>query len=294
MDARGRAVAATLLSSFFWGSSFPVISYGVKLADPVLFLFLRFLFAMPMAIVVMFLLKMRFRRVLGSHRMWTLGALNAVAFMMQYLAQAWTTATNTALLVNMYIIFVGIGSVMFLKERFTWKLGLAICIGFLGVFLIETNAGTVGFSSRSLSGDLLALCAGIVWCVYIISSKILLSKKKKKERFTPEELTCGVCITTQIPLLFLLPFLRFDVGIDLVRVVPLALYLAAFTTLLAYLLWYKGLSELSAIMTSILLMMEIAFAAIISYLWLGERFGLWTIVGGLFICMAAALSATND
>jgi drug/metabolite transporter (DMT)-like permease len=294
MDAKGRAVAATLLSSLFWGSSFPVIEYGVRSADPRLFLFLRFLFAMPMAFAVMALLKFRLGRVLGSFHVWLLGSLNAVAFMTQYMAQAWTTATNTALLVNLYLVFVGLGSVMFLKEKFTWKLGVAGCIGFFGVFLIETNAGSIGFSSHSLIGDLLALFSGTVWGAYIIISKILLSRKKKKEQLSPEELTCGVCITTFIPLLFLLPFLRFDTVMGQPKIVLLAVYLAVFSTVLAYLLWYKGLKELSAIMTSVLLMMEIAFAAIISYLWLGERFTLWTGIGGIFICAAAALSAMND
>lgn len=294
MNAKGRGVAATLLSSLFWGSSFPVIGYGVKLADPVLFLFLRFMLAAPLGLAVMAVLKLRIGRVLGSRQVWLLGALNAIAFMMQYIAQAWTTATNTALMINLYLVFVGVGSVVFLKERFGWKLAAALCIGFIGVFLIEFDAGNFSLSSKSLAGDLLALFAGLVWSAYIILSKILLSRGKKKERFSPEELTCGVCFTTFMPLLFLGPFLNLSIVGPFSTVFLLALYLAIFTTIIAYLLWYKGLKELSAMMTSVLLLMEVAFAAMISYLWLGERFDLWTSLGGLMVCSAAALSALTD
>jgi drug/metabolite transporter (DMT)-like permease len=291
MDAKGRAVAATLLSSLFWGSSFPVIGYGVKLVDPMLFLFLRFAMAAPLALVVMALLRVRPKRLLASPQVWLLGALNSVAFVMQYIAQEWTGATNTALMINLYLVFVGIGSIAFLHEHPSWRLGVAVCIGFLGVTIIETGGGSVGFSWNAMKGDLLALAAGGVWAVYIILSKMLLSKKSPKKRFSPEELTCGVCITTLVPLLFMAPQLSFEtVGME-PSVIPLALYLAIFTTILAYLLWYKGLKELSATSTSVLLLLEIAFAAIISYLWLDERLDFWTGIGGLLVCTAAVLSA---
>jgi len=61
----------------------------------------------------------------------------------------------------------------------------------------------------------------------------------------------------------------------------------------AYLLWYKGLKELTAMVTSVLLLLEIASAAILSYIFLGDQFGLGTIIGGIVICISAFLAALN-
>jgi drug/metabolite transporter (DMT)-like permease len=293
MDAKNRAVAATLLSSLFWGSSFPVIAYGVTLASPTLFLFLRFLMAAPIALIMMTILKIDLRAPLRSGSVWLLGILNALAFIMQYIAQAWTGATNVALFINLYLVFVGIESVLFLKERFTWKLGAALGLGFFGVFLVETNAGQALVSYGTLRGDLLALCAGLIWSAYIILSKIVLTKKSPMNGLSPEQLTGGVCVTTLVPIFLIVPFTNLGNIGNLSLIISLAAYLSIFTTIIAYLLWYKGLKELSAMVTSVLLLLEIIFAAILSYIFLGDQFGPGTIIGGIIICISAFLAAIN-
>jgi drug/metabolite transporter (DMT)-like permease len=286
-------VAATVLSSFFWGSSFPVIAYGVALASPTLFLFLRFLMAAPIALIMMTVLKIDLRAPLRSGAVWLLGIINALAFIMQYIAQAWTGATNVALFVNLYLVFVGIGSVLFLKEKFTWKLGLALGLGFLGVFLVETNAGHALVSFETMIGDLLAFCGGLMWSIYIILSKIVLTKKGPASGLSPEQLTGGVCLTTLLPIFLIVPFTDLGTIRDFPLIISLAAYLSIFSTIIAYLLWYKGLKELSAMVTSVLLLLEIASAAILSYIFLGDQFGLGTIIGGIIICISAFLAALN-
>ena len=293
MDLKTRATVATLVSSFFWGSSFPVIGYGVKFINPFLFLFLRFLIAVPVALVVFIALKKPLLPALRSGTVWFLGALNALAFVLQYAAQGWTSATNVALFINLYIIFVAVGSVTFLKERPSWPLGVAIGLGFVGVYLVETNAGTASISFETVKGDIFALIAGLVWSVYIILSKMILSVGEKKDRLSPEQLTGGVCITTLVPLSFVLPLVIQGPIEQYPIVIGLAIYLAVFTTILAYLLWYNGLKELSAIATQVLVLLEVAFAAIISFVVFKDRFGPGTVLGGLIICIAAFLATYN-
>jgi drug/metabolite transporter (DMT)-like permease len=293
MEVKQRAVAATLLSSLFWGSSFPVIAYGVTLANPVLFLFLRFMIAAPMALIIMTAFGIDLRRPLLSSAVWFLGFLNAMAFIMQYVAQTWTTATNAALFINLYIIFVGAGSVMFLKEKITWRLGAAIGLGIFGTALIETQGGTTAVSWETFRGDLLSLLAGLIWSIYIILSKVLLMRSTKTKAITPEQLTGGVCLTTLMPLFLILPFTNLGTIHNFPNLVLTATYLAIFTTILAYLLWYKGLKTLSATVTSVLVLLEVAFAAIISFIFLGDRFSTGAAFGGVIICIGAFLAATN-
>jgi drug/metabolite transporter (DMT)-like permease len=293
MDVKGRAVAATLLSSLFWGSSFPVIAYGVTLGNPVLFLFLRFMIAAPLALIIMTAFGIDMKRPLLSSAVWFLGFLNAMAFIMQYIAQTWTTATNAALFINLYIIFVAAGSVMFLKEKVTWKLWVAVGLGIIGTALIETKGGVTVASWETFRGDLLSLFAGLIWSIYIILSKVLLMRTAKTKVITPEQLTGGVCLTTLMPLFLIVPFTDLGTIHNFPNLVLTATYLAIFTTILAYLLWYKGLEKLSATVTSVLVLLEVAFAAIISFIFLGDRFNMGTVVGGAIICIGAFLAAMN-
>jgi drug/metabolite transporter (DMT)-like permease len=285
MDTRNRAVAATVVSSFLWGSSFVVAGYGIGMADPMLFLLLRFLIATPIVVLVW-----PFRRALKSRIIWILAAFNAAAFVMQYIALGWTSATNVALLISMDLVFVSAASVYFLSEKATWRLGVSLSLGMAGVFLVEYGAGPIDISSEALWGDLLSLGAALSWTVYIILSKKALSGEND---LSAEELTAGVCIATTVPLLFVLPFVSFSGGTDWTSVLMLSAYLAVFTTILAYVLWYRGLKHLPASTTSIILLLEIAFAAILAYIFLGERVGPFTIVGGAMICAAALLAVTG-
>jgi drug/metabolite transporter (DMT)-like permease len=183
---------------------------------------------------------------------------------------------------------------MFLKERLTWKLIAALGLGILGTVLIEINGKDASVSWETFRGDILALFAGLIWSIYIILSKVVLTKTGPKKAMTPEQLTGGVCLTSLMPLFLIVPFTNLGTIESLSGLIISAAYLAVFTTILAYLLWYKGLEQLSATVTSVLVMLEVAFAAIISYIALGDRFGLGTILGGFILCLGAFLAAINS
>lgn len=290
MDEKRAAVGAVLLSSFFWGSSFAVASASVDFASPVFSLLLRFFIAAPLAIGVMLFLKIPLRATLTDSTVWVLGILNAAAFMMQYGALVWTSATNVALLISMDLIFVGVGAAIILGETVTWRLGVSVFLGLVGVVLVETGMGSASVSFESLKGDLLALGAGLTWTAYILLSKKSLSEGNK---MSAEQLTVGVCVSTTVPLMFLIPFANVGETTNWPLVLMFATYLAVFTTILSYFLWYKGLKVLPATVTSVLLLLEIAFAAILAYVFLGERVGLGTIIGGTLICTAAVMAALS-
>jgi drug/metabolite transporter (DMT)-like permease len=283
MDKRERAVAFTLASSFLWGSSFVVVGYGVGVVDPMLFLALRFAIAVPIAIVVW-----PFRRAIRNRTVWLLGAFNAAAFVLQYAALGLTSATNVALLISMDLVFVGLAAVYFLGEKATWRLAAYLGAGLSGAMLVE--AGSAGISVQNLMGDMMALGAAVSWAAYIILSKKALTGEGA---LSAEELTAGVCIATTVPLLAMTPFFGSTGGINWLTALVLSSYLAIFTTVLAYVLWYKGLESLPASTTSILLMTSVAFSAVLAYVFLDERPGPWTLVGGALIGLAALLAATG-
>ena len=182
---------------------------------------------------------------------------------------------------------------MFLKEKITWRLGAAVGLGILGTAFVETQGGVTAVSWETFRGDLLSLLAGLIWSVYIILSKVLLMRSAKTKAITPEQLTGGVCLTTLMPLFFIVPFIDLGTIHNFPNLVLTATYLAIFTTILAYLLWYKGLETLSATVTSVLVLLEVAFAAIISFIFLGDRFSIGAALGGVIICIGAFLAATN-
>ncbi|MBI5001140.1 MAG: EamA family transporter [Euryarchaeota archaeon] len=298
MRERDSAIALTLLSSFFWGSSFVAADYGVRILHPVLYLALRFAIAAPMGVALVWHSREGMRNVMGDWRIWALGALNAVAFAMQYVGLEYTTATKAALLVHMNIVIVAILSVVLMRERMSWKIGLAVVVGTAGVSLVsigDAMASPGGLASiwqgGSIVGDLLNVGAGCVWAFFIIFTKKVLNDPARKR--SPDAVTGALAMTTLLPLSLMSLAFPWG-GTPSTDIILLATYLAFFCTILAYLLWSCGLKHLSATATSLLVLMELLFAAILAAILLGDTLTPVSWAGAGLIAVAAVLAALSE
>ncbi|RSN78683.1 EamA family transporter, partial [Candidatus Methanodesulfokora washburnensis] len=68
------------------------------------------------------------------------------------------------------------------------------------------------------------------------------------------------------------------------------IYLGAFTALLPYVLYSKGLKTIEASRASIISTLEPLFATLLGFLILGQMISMKGIVGGIIIVLAAVLS----
>jgi drug/metabolite transporter (DMT)-like permease len=277
-----------VLAALVWGSSFPVIQYTLRDVSPVLFLILRF----AVAFVILLPRYWRAGRVktLFGRDLVLIGLLNMIAFVCQYKAQELTTASKTALFINSNPVFVAVFSVFLVKERFTKQQLAALVLALSGVVITSTRLDFSGFAAVN-TGDLFAILAGLLWAFFVIYSGGL---AKKYGAFNMSQALCFWAALGATPLL-----VPEDVHFAW-RAAPAVLYLAVFTTILAYFFFLKGVQSVSPLSTSIVILVEVVVAFLISHFFLGESFsgietvGVVLVLAGVVMVVARRRGAASS
>jgi len=99
---------------------------------------------------------------------WSLGSGAALAlhFVLWISSLEHTTVASSVLFVSTHPIFVGVGSIVFLRERFSRPLLAGIALAVIGGAVI--GFGDMQFGGPALRGDLLALGGGAMAAVYFL------------------------------------------------------------------------------------------------------------------------------
>jgi drug/metabolite transporter (DMT)-like permease len=280
----------TLIAGTLWGTSFPAIKIGLEYMDPYLFVFVRFLVASALMLLVMAVM----RKVTIPHGKWRLvlflGVINGIAYLLQYVGMTATEAAKSALFINLSAIWVALLSPKLIGERLGRRKAVGVLAAFLGVVLVTTNLDLSMLGQGQLLGDLLLVASGFIWAVFMIYNKPLVMTGKG----VLESLT-WVLPATLIPMV---PFVVPSMG-QISALPPQAwaaiIYTAVACWIVPYYLWLEGLKHISATTSSILLLSEILVAATISLVFLGEAFTLVGLVGAVFIVSAIiVVSVSSD
>lgn len=102
------------------------------------------------------------------------GVLLGTHFVLWIQSLYYTTVASAAVLVTMSPVFVAIFSVLFLKERLTRGIILAILVGVPGAVLIGLgDATTDGVAPNPLLGNLLALTGAVIVSVYLLIGRVV-------------------------------------------------------------------------------------------------------------------------
>lgn len=286
---KSSAISLTVFASLLWGTSFPGVKVVIEHAgNDVLVLFLRFVVAAAVTLPIVLYLKRFSPRLLREPMIWVLGGLNAWSFVAQYVGLNFTTASKTALLVDINVVAVAVISFFVFKERLRMLQLLGIASGIGGVVLLTTEGG-IGFNNEQFLGDLLVFTAGCGWAFFIVLNKKLL------DRHTGIELSTGTIATTCVWLLPPLGYLwltGIDYSIDAVGWMAVV-HLGIFCTSLALLFWAMGLEGVSATVSATLMLIEVVTALAISIVLLGETLAASAVVGAVLI-MAALYLVSSD
>ena len=131
--------------------------------DTFTMLFLRFGIAALMMAVILLARREKFPRGKILLQLIGMGALGYVGQSFSYLtAIQYASAGLVALLLYLYPMFVFVLSVVILRERITWIKVAALVLALTGTALTVDPAG------GQLQGILLAICAALIYSVYII------------------------------------------------------------------------------------------------------------------------------
>ncbi len=286
---RRNAVLLTTFASLIWGTSFPGVKWGLGYAgNDIFFLWLRFIVASALTLAIVLLIKRFSFKVLKDPMIWLVGACNAGSFIAQYVGLTLTTASKTALLVDINVIAVAIVSFFAFRERLNRVQTVGIFVGMAGIVLLTADGG-LSFAEDEFMGDMIVYLSGWGWAFFIVLNKKLLS------RYSAVEVSTAAIVTSSIWLIFPVAYLGMT-GADF-TIEPMAwvaiVYLGIACTSVATLLWAMGLEGVSATASATIMLLEIITALVISILLLDESLEQLAVIGAAMVLAAIYLVASS-
>jgi len=281
LDVKKKAVLITILAGFLWGTSFPAIKIGLQYMDPYTFVFLRFLTASLTMLLILVITGKASFNFTKTRLVIFLGVVNGVAYMLEYVGMASTTASKSSLFINLSAVWVALLCPLLLRERLGGKKAVGVGVSMAGVVLMTTNLNVASLTQGAIIGDILVVGAGIAWALFMVYNKPLANSSKS--------LVLPMTLLLVFTLIPLLPTGLLSAGSF--ASLPLEAWLAILYTavlcwVLPYYLWIKGLQHLSPATSAIVLLTEIVVAVTISTLFLGEVFTAISGLGAILIVVA--------
>ena len=282
--------ALIVLVGIIWGTSFPAIKVAVEGegVDPFLLTFLRIGIGAVSGVGFLVVRRRLDLSVFRNPYVWLLGALNAIAFGLQHLGQVYTTASKTALLVDVNVVFVALLMVAVFRELMTAPKVLALLLGVAGVAVLATRLDPSFATQGELRGDVFVFLAGVVWSVYVVNTKEMLNRGGDYLA-----LSVGVLVTTAMFASISLPWADVSHPISSVGWASIA-WLGVVVTFPPIAAWTRSIRVVSPTVAAIILLDEIAVATALSIGFLGEPFAPFFAVGGALIVAGMILASLAE
>jgi drug/metabolite transporter (DMT)-like permease len=280
IDDKNEALLLTVIASSLWGTSFPAIKIGLQFMDAYTFVFLRFFFALLIMFAIVVLTK-KFAFNFNKRLILFLGCINGIAYLLQYIGMSYTSASKSSLLVNLTVVWVALLSPMLLKEKLGRKKLAGIILSLLGILFVTTNLDFQSFGIGNIMGDFIVIAAGMIWALFILYNKPLVTETKNLAM----SLT-WLLFFTIIPLIPVVPFSANNFLTLPWEAWSIIIYTAIFCWNIPYYIWSKGLRKISPVTSTVILLNEIIVSVIISTVFLGESLTVVTGIGAVFIMMA--------
>ena len=149
---------ALLLTTLIWGATFPATKAALEQIPPLSFLFLRFLLG---AVLVGAWFGLARHRLQGGKAVWQASAVATVFLFVGYVLQTvglhYTSASNSAFLTALYVIFVPL-----ILRRFDRRIVLATAIATAGLWLLVKPSMSMNV------GDLMTLGCAVAFAGHIV------------------------------------------------------------------------------------------------------------------------------
>ena len=282
------ADALMLLLVMIWGFNFVIVKAAIMQFLPLTFNGIRFITASLALLLIAFGRGINLR--VTWREVWILtglGALHTTSYQILFIEGiARTTAGNAAMILAGTPVIVAVGNYLFGYEQLNRTTWLGVIVAFGGLYLV-VSGGEQGlqFEGANLSGNLLVLGATLMWSVYTILAKPMLS------RYSSLSLTILTTVFGSIPLvLWCLPsmiaqnwnaatFASWS-GVILSGLLAIAI---------AYLIWNNSVSKIGSTKTALYSNLTPIVAVIASAFFLNEQmsglqmFGSMGVIGGVVL-----------
>lgn len=267
---------ALLLTTIIWGATFPATKAALEQIPPLSFLFLRFLLGTLLVLLWFVICR---RRLYRDRAVMEASALTTVFLFLGYLLQTvglnHTSASNSAFLTALYVIFVPL-----ILMRIDRRVVLAVAIAVVGLWLlIKPN------TSMNV-GDLMTLGCAVAFAGHIICL----------ERFTRQVDAPSLLVWQMVAMTVLfLPAPWWEEvsasAFSPTAVLLIGLGVTGVLATLAFAVQMWAQKQVPAQQVAVLFASEPAYAAWLSWYFLGETLDVQGWVGSALILLAVVIGA---
>ncbi|MGC8616739.1 MAG: DMT family transporter [Desulfurella sp.] len=274
-----KGIFEMLLATFIWGS-IPIFSIWCNLPSPI-FVFFRVLFAVPLVLFysIRKLGKDEFFRIRPFAPLFLSGIALALNWILFFWAISLTSIANAVVLYYLGPIFTILLAILFLKENFTFNIGLSVFLALGGMCLIFAN-NSLSFHLNEVLGLIIAFFSGLCFGILGFFSKMAVMHHSAI-KLTSYQIIISVVLL--VPFLFFIHF-KLD-G----RILGLLLITGIIHTALALFLWYDSFNYLNVITVSIFSYLDPLFAILLGAIFLKQIPTLFQIIGACLIIVAGFL-----
>lgn len=259
-----------------------MVKIGMRDISPVLLIAVRFILAgiLYLALFRRKLFPLPWSSVLRAS---ILTLFLFLGFVTQNIGLTVTTASKSAFITSMMVIFVPI--LQFMIERRAPRLGniVGVVIVSMGLWFLTSPSGA-SFNA----GDALTLVCAILFAVYIVYLDVV-SRDMSAPQLSFLQSAAMVVFSTVSVLLFETP--RFDVTTQSVLSLVYLTFLATALTMYVQTRFQKDTTPTRAV---IIFSIEPVFAAVTAYYILSEQIGPLGILGGALILIGVLVSELSD
>jgi len=258
-----RAELILLTITAMWGFTFPAMKVSLDYLPPILFLAYRFGIA---SLLMLILFRSKVLRKDTLREGFLLGLTLFFGHGFQIVGLEYTTASNSAFITSLYVVFTPFIAYFLLGERVKARDVLSLAIALTGLYLISGASSSIGY------GDFLtALCA-----VSFAFQIVLVQRFGEKDYLSLA--FWQIFWNFVFSLIFALAFEPRVFPRELLPWLGL-LYTAVFGTVVAFTLQVKYQKHTTAYKAALIYSMEPIFGSLSAFILLGERFTRRALLG---------------
>jgi drug/metabolite transporter (DMT)-like permease len=269
---RRQADLTLLLATFLWGTSFVAVKSALADATPFAFITVRFgIAALALAPGTRFRPSPAGAELKGSL---LLGTLVAVGFISQTAGLVITTPSRSAFIVAVSSILAPVIALALLGQRPSWLMAAALALAMFGIYLL--TAPDAGGLNR---GDLLTLICAACFGGQIVAVGAL-SRRYDARRLVFVQIAMTAVLGALAAAVLERPQIHWTP-----QFVGALGYTVVFASTICFLLQMRAQRDMSAGRAALIFCFEPLFAALTSWLVLGERLSLLQWLGGACILL---------
>ena len=283
-----KAELMLLFCAFNWGLSFPLVKISLPYFSPNAFVFFRFIITVSLFCIIF---RKEIRNIKFKELKYglILGIFLYLGFITQTIGLKFTTASNSAFITGMNLIFLPFVQIFFVKKKPDLFNYIGIVIVIFGMFFL-TGMKDLNFNT----GDLLTLSSALFFSFQIV----LLDKYSQHTGHIPIILGqfLSMLVYSFFSTILLEVVLTDDLNMEFNKLIIFTvIFTSIFTTLLSLFLANKYQKYTTPVRAGMIYNMEQIFAVIFAYLILKEILSLEQTLGAFIMItgiLISELSAT--